>query len=135
MIPVSIDRVHPETRAGDPFAAERKRVRESRRTEAECIEAIHEDEAQQGRPMTPSEREAFARGFFGTEYAAEIRLLARTGRLDDEDGEGPVAERELQCPACGLAWWTDGRVEYGGFVPVQEDDAYCGRCGVEGEAE
>jgi hypothetical protein len=80
-------RVHPETVAGDPFAAERKRIKHSRRTEAELVEAIREDEAQQGRPMTPSEREAFARGFFGQEYAAEVRLLARPGMLDDEDGQ------------------------------------------------
>jgi hypothetical protein len=73
--------------AGDPFAAERKRVRHSRRTEAELVEAIREDEARQGRPMTPSERDAFARGFFGQEYAAEVRLLARTGMLDDPDGD------------------------------------------------
>ena len=83
---MSIDRVHPETLAGGPFAAERKRVRHSRRTEAELVEAIREDEARQGHPMTPREREAFARGFFGVEYAGEVRLLARTGLLDDEDG-------------------------------------------------
>ncbi len=82
---MSADRVHPETRAGDPFAAERKRIRRSRRTEAELVEAIAEDEKRQGRTMTPTEREAFARGFFGPEYAAEIRLLARAGLLDDED--------------------------------------------------
>ena len=79
--------VHPETLAGDPFAAQRRRARQSRRTEAELIEAIHQDEAQQGRPMTPSERESFARGFFGQEYAAEVRLLARARLLDGEDGE------------------------------------------------
>jgi hypothetical protein len=47
---------------------------------------------------------------------------------------GPVEERELQCPACGLCWWADGRVEYGVWFLVNEDDSYCGRCGVEGEA-
>ena len=79
--------VDPRTLAGDPiaFAAERERIKRSRRTEAELIEAITEDEAQQGRPMTPTEREAFARGFFGQEYIAEVRLLARAGLLDDED--------------------------------------------------
>ncbi len=74
-------RVHPRTLAGGSFAAERKRVRQSRRTEAELVEAIAQDEAQQGRPMTPTEREAFARGFFGQEYAAEVRMLARAGML------------------------------------------------------
>ena len=83
---MSTHRVHPETLAGDPFAAEHKRYRQSRRTEAELVEAIREDEARQGRPMSPSEREAFARGFFGQEYAVEVRLLARAGLLDDEDG-------------------------------------------------
>jgi hypothetical protein len=49
------------------------------------VEAIAEDEASQGRSMTPSEREAFARGFFGIEYGEEIRMLAAQGLLDDED--------------------------------------------------
>ena len=49
-------------------------------------------------------------------------------------GLGRVEERELQCPACGLTWWADGREEYGSWLPSNEDDAYCGRCGVEGEA-
>jgi hypothetical protein len=71
---MSTDRVHPETR-----------VRQSRRTEAELVEAIREDERQQGRTMTTNERIGFARGFFGTEYAGEIRMLARAGLLDDED--------------------------------------------------
>ncbi len=66
-------RVHPRTKAGGSFAAERKRVRQSRRTEAELVEAIAQDEAQQGRPMTPTEREAFARGFFGL---GRLELLA-----------------------------------------------------------
>lgn len=80
-------RVHRETLAGDPFAAARSQINQSRRTEAELVEAIREDEAQQGRPMTPSERDAFARGFFGQGYAAEVRLLAAEGLLDDGDGE------------------------------------------------
>ncbi len=82
---MSTDSVDPKTRAGDPFRGERKRIRRSRRTEAECTEAIREDEARQGRTMTPTEREAVARGFFGTEYAAEVGLLARAGLLDDDD--------------------------------------------------
>lgn len=49
-------------------------------------------------------------------------------------GRGHVEERELQCLACGLTWWADGRTEYGWWEPVNEDDAYCGRCGCEGEA-
>jgi len=40
-----------------------------------------------GRPHTPSERDGFTRGFFSVEYAAEVRLLARAGLLDDEDGQ------------------------------------------------
>ena len=23
---------------------------------------------------------------------------------------GPVEERKLQCPACGLTWWADGEM-------------------------
>lgn len=47
----------------------------SRRTEAELIEALAEDEAKQGRPHTPGEREAFARAFFGEEYRREVHAL------------------------------------------------------------
>lgn len=60
----------------------------TRRTEAELIEAIREDERQPGRTMTPTEREAFARGFHGREYAEEVRALAAAGLLDEEDAEG-----------------------------------------------
>jgi hypothetical protein len=59
--------------AGDPFYAA------SKRTETELIEAIAEDEAVQGRPHAPREREAFARGFFGEAYRCEIRRLAALG--------------------------------------------------------
>ena len=76
------------TPAGDPIHAAGQRVRRSRRTEAELIEAIRDDERQTGRTLTPTEREAFARGFFGPEYAEEIRLLAEAGHLDAEEGEG-----------------------------------------------
>jgi hypothetical protein len=55
----------------------------------------------------------------------EDRHLHRTGALE---------EHELQCPACGLTWWADGREEYGAWWPVNEDDLYCPWCGVEGEA-
>ena len=37
--------------------------------------------------MTHGERVGFARGFFGPEYVAEIRLLAAQGLLDDEDDQ------------------------------------------------
>src|SRR5215210_2201224 len=87
---LSTDRVHPETLAGDPFAhacEERRQLRRERRTEAELIEAIREDEEKLGRPMSHNERVGFARGFFGPEYVAEIRLLAAQGLLDDEDEE------------------------------------------------
>ena len=83
-------RVHPETLASDPipYAAERMRIRQSRRTEAELFEAIRDDEERQGRPMTPSERTEFAKGFFSQVYGQEIRLLAAQGLLDEEDEEG-----------------------------------------------
>ncbi len=83
---MSTDRVHPSTRAGDPiaWAAGMERVRRSRRTDAELVEAIREDERRLGRAMSQREREAFARGFHGEAYAEEIRLLAAHGRLDDE---------------------------------------------------
>jgi hypothetical protein len=87
---LSIDSVDPATRAGDPFAhasEERLQLRRERRTEAELVEAIREDERQQGRTMTPAERLGFAKGFFGAEYTAEVRLLAAEGLLDGEDEE------------------------------------------------
>ena len=64
---------------GDPFYAAGKR------TEAELLEALAEDEAKIGRPHTPREREAFARGFFGEEYRAELRCLAELGVECPED--------------------------------------------------
>ena len=81
--------VDPRTRAGDPFAfaAERRQLRRERRTATELIEAIREDEAKLGRSMSHNERVGFARGFFGPEYVAEVRLLAAEGLLDDEDEE------------------------------------------------
>jgi hypothetical protein len=86
---LSTDRVHPETRAGDPiaYAADMERIRRSRRTEGDLIAALMMDERALGRPHTPGERDAFARGFFGQEYGDEIRLLAAEGLLDDEDGQ------------------------------------------------
>lgn len=49
--------------AGDPFhAAGRDRNPLPRFTDAELAEAIRVDEARLGRPMTPGEREGFARG-------------------------------------------------------------------------
>ena len=88
-------RVHPEALAGDPFAfaAEMERIRKSRRTEGDLIAALIEDEICQGRPHTPSERDAFARGFFGQEYGEEIRALANAGMLDDEDGRSRLLQR------------------------------------------
>jgi hypothetical protein len=85
---LSIDSVDPRTRAGDPFVhagEERRQLRRERRTEQELIEAIREDEARLGRSMTPGERLGFAKGFFGVEYVAEVRLLAAEGLLDGED--------------------------------------------------
>jgi hypothetical protein len=64
-----------------------KNGRRSGRTEAELVFAIHQDECKLGRPHRPSERDAFTRGFFGQEYAGEIRMLAAAGLLDDEDDE------------------------------------------------
>jgi hypothetical protein len=88
---LSTEKFSPRTRAGDPFAhagESRKQLRRERRTEQELVEAIREDERQQGRTMTPAERLGFAKGFFGVEYTAEIRLLAAEGILtDSEDGD------------------------------------------------
>jgi hypothetical protein len=86
---VSDRSVRPEPLAGDPvpFAATREQLRKSRRTERELIEAIFEDEQMLGRPHLPSEREAFAKGFFSQEYVVEVRLLAAQWLLDEPDEE------------------------------------------------
>ena len=87
---MSTDRVHPETLAGDPFAhagEERRQLRRERRSAAELVEAIREDEEKLGRPMSHNERVGVARGFFGPVYVAEVRLLAAEGLLDDEEEE------------------------------------------------
>jgi hypothetical protein len=61
-----------------------ERLKRSRRTYGEELEAVTGEETRLGRPMTYGEREAFAKGFHGGEYVAEIRLLAAQGCLDDE---------------------------------------------------
>jgi hypothetical protein len=66
----------PTTIAGDPFAWAGRRLEEARRglcerrTEAELVEAVHEEEERRSYPMTYGERVAFARGFFAPEYEA-----------------------------------------------------------------
>jgi hypothetical protein len=67
--------------SGGPFYAAGKR------TEAELREALAEDAAKQGRPHTPGEREAFARGFLGEDYRAELRRLAELGVEGPEEDE------------------------------------------------
>jgi hypothetical protein len=85
---LSTESVDPRTRAGDPgeatatYKAGMARLKRSRRTYGEEMEAVAEEETRLGRPMSHREREAFARGFHGEEYVEEIRLLARHGRLD-----------------------------------------------------
>jgi hypothetical protein len=70
--------------SGDPFYAA---GRAKPRTEAQLLDALAEDEAKQGRPHTPREREAFARAFLGHEYRAELRRLAELGvEGPEEDG-------------------------------------------------
>jgi len=83
--------VAPRTRAGDPgpatYKAGMERLKRSRRTYVEEMEAIAEEEARLGRPMSHREREAFVRGFHGEAYVEEIRLLTAHGRMDDGEGE------------------------------------------------
>ena len=79
--------VDPRTRAGDPaYKAGMERLRRSRRTYVEEMEAVAEEEARLGRPMSHREREAFARGFHGELYVEEMRLLAAHGRMDHREG-------------------------------------------------
>jgi hypothetical protein len=92
--------------AGDLFYAAGKR------TEAELLEALAEDETKQGRPHTPREREAFARGFFGGEEfrqedreVRECRSCYGNGSVL-EDAEYNAQTGELmqvicECPICG----------------------------------
>jgi hypothetical protein len=66
-----------------------ERLKRSRRTYGEELGAVAEEEARLGRPMSPREHEAFARGFRGESYVQEIRLLAaHGGRLVDGEVEG-----------------------------------------------
>jgi hypothetical protein len=57
------------------------------RTEVELLFALLEDEKKLGREHTPGERLAFARGFFGPDYAEDIRRLAEIGHLAPEEDE------------------------------------------------
>ena len=75
-----MDEVRISSEGGPYYAA-------SKRAEAELIGALAEDEAKQGRPHTPREREAFARGFFGGEYRRDIRRLAALGVEPPEEDE------------------------------------------------
>jgi hypothetical protein len=84
--------VHPETRSGDPFAYAGERLKQARegiperRSEAECAEAIAEEEERRGYPMSYRERVAFAYGFHAPSYRADIRrLMAGVVVTDDED--------------------------------------------------
>jgi DnaJ-class molecular chaperone len=99
MAPVSTRRIPP---AGDPFHAVGKH--------AELLEALAEGEANQGRPHTPREREAFARGFFGEGYrqgtreVRECRSCYGSGSVL-EDAEYNIETGELvqvicECPIC-----------------------------------
>src|SRR5215208_2095198 len=66
----------PASIAGDPFAWAGRRLEEARRglcerrTEAELVEAVHEEEERRGCPRSYGERVAFARGYFAPEYEA-----------------------------------------------------------------
>jgi len=100
-------RVHPRTKAGDSFAAERKR--------AELVEAIAEDEKRQGRSMASREREAFARGFFGLGRLELLALLKAPhgcvdglvyiGHMveDEETGEEAEVIEATPCRRCAAA--------------------------------
>jgi hypothetical protein len=72
----TITTTDPASIAGDPFAWAGRRLEEprrglsERRTEAELVEAVYEEEGRRGYPMSYGERVAFARGFFAPEYEA-----------------------------------------------------------------
>jgi hypothetical protein len=72
------------TRADRPLAFCGERIKRSRRTYAEEVEAVGEEEDRPGRSMTPTERDAFVRGFHSPEYAAEALLLRARYGGDDE---------------------------------------------------
>jgi hypothetical protein len=79
---------------GKDTACRRWLLRGDKRTEAELVEAIAEEESRLGRSMTPSEREEFARRFFAPEYRQEQRgleirdLMAALGFGEAEEDEG-----------------------------------------------
>jgi hypothetical protein len=58
-------------------------ARPARFGEEACLEAMAEEEARLGRPMSQREREGFARGFHSTEYREELRRLMVLGVRDE----------------------------------------------------
>ena len=90
--------------AGDSFYAAGKH------TEAELLGAVAEDETKQGRPHTPREREAFARGFLGEDYRQEDRAVRECRSCYGsgfvlEDAEytaetGELVQAICECPIC-----------------------------------
>jgi hypothetical protein len=85
----TITTTDPATIAGDPFAWAGRRLEETRRglrerrTEAELVEAITEEEIRRGYPMTYRERVAFAYGFHAPSYRADLSRLILLGAGDD----------------------------------------------------
>jgi hypothetical protein len=78
--------------AGDPFmAAGRSSSVESiqeivRRSYPELIEAIRDEEARLGRPISMDEIDSFARGYHAEEYRLDLRRLMSWG-VEEPDGE------------------------------------------------
>jgi hypothetical protein len=76
------------TRVDRPLALCGERIKRSRSTYAEELEAVGEEEDRPGRSMTPPERDAFACGLHSPEYAAEAWLLAAEALLRARYGGG-----------------------------------------------
>ena len=69
------------TRVDGPLAFCGQRIKRSRSTYAEELEAVGEEEDRPGRSMTLPECDAFVGGLHSPEYAAEARLLAAEALL------------------------------------------------------
>ena len=79
--------------AGDPFAYAGQKRHEDfehigevvRRTYADLLTAIREEQARIGRHMTDSELDQFARRYYADEYRQDLRRIMAMG--DQEPGE------------------------------------------------
>jgi hypothetical protein len=82
--------------AGDPFAYGGQKRREDfehigevvRRTHADLLTAIREEQARLGRHMTDSELDKFAREYHADEYCRDLRRIIAMEPQEPDEEEG-----------------------------------------------